>query len=103
MYEKTMSYLEEPRVFTKSEDKVLIFIKSGGGWLGVGSSKNSITKYWTGTGVAEMKGEKWYGRILSPSQYEDLKDSISYQEVDFMPLKNFSRIGTIEEVNFVHL
>lgn len=102
-YEKALSYLEEPRVFTKTDDKVLVFIKSGGGFLGIGSSKVSISKYWVGTGIIEKRGEKLYGRILSPNQYEKVKDKLESQSIDLMPMKNFGSVGVIgEQLNFVN-
>jgi hypothetical protein len=85
-----------PKVFNtiKNEDKILVFCNATPDFIGVGSTKTSMTKYWTGFGVLEKDNSgNFYERVLSPTQLEKVKkiphDIIN---VNFLPFKNFSKI-----------
>jgi len=83
----------------KSEDKILLFTKATGMFIGIGSTKNSIVKYWTGFGVLEQEGDNYYDRILSPSQLELVKKE-KYEVIkikNFIPLKNFTEINVYQK------
>jgi len=91
-YEKALSYLEEPKVFTKAEDKILLFNKAGNGFISIGTNKTSIAKYWVGTGIIEMREDKLVDRILSPQQYEQIKDKLENVEIDLIDMKNLKNL-----------
>lgn len=83
----------------KSEDNILFFVKSTPLFIGVGTTKNSVTKHWTGIGVLEREGGKFYDRVLSPSQYEAVKD-LSHEVVEVnleIPLENLRRIRVFDQ------
>jgi len=65
------SNLEKVFELVKSPENVLLFTKATPDFIGIGSIKNSMAKYWVGFGVLETnsKGEL-KPRILTPSQYE---------------------------------
>lgn len=82
-----------PRVFekVKSPDNVLVFTKPTKDFIGIGSTHCSIAKYWVGYGVLETDGQRFYERVLSPSQWEHCQktefhtEKISLPNLDFLP------------------
>lgn len=69
--------------------------------IALGSTKNSITKFWTGTGVLEERPDGFRDRILSPQQLEQVKSMEARTiDVDLIPLKNFSKIMIFPELRF---
>jgi hypothetical protein len=95
--------LSKRRAFVRGEDKILIFpsapINNG---IAIGSTKNSIVKFWTGIGVLEGQDSTLSDRILSPEQFNKLKNE-KYETVkmDLVPLKNFDEIMVFKKsINF---
>lgn len=81
------------RAFVRGENKIVIFSNPINDAIPIGTTKSSRTKFWTGFGVLEQRGEKFYDRILSPEQLE--KASLEEHDViptDLIPLKNFSEV-----------
>lgn len=97
--EKAMSKLTKPQVFTKADDKVPVFTLSSPRFIGIGSNKSSVTKYWTGYGVLEEKDKNLTDRILSPKQLESLAE-VNYKEenVNLIPHKAFDKIRIYESI-----
>lgn len=83
------------RVFekVKSKNNVLVFTKATKDFIGIGSTKASIAKYWVGFGVLQQKDESFLPIILTPSQYEQVK-KIGHKtvSVDLIPAPNFKQI-----------
>ena len=49
----------------------------GEAWLHIGSSHSSMTDFWAGTGILEVREDgKIVERILSRTQYESLKEKL---------------------------
>jgi len=65
------SNLERVFELVKAPENVLVFTVATKDFIGIGSTKTSLAKYWVGYGVLETnhKGELM-PRILTPSQYE---------------------------------
>jgi len=84
-----------PKVMSivKSDDKVCLFTNPAPIFIAIGSTKTSVTKYWTGYGVLEYRNGKFYDRVLSPSQFEQLKN-IQHDKVktELINLSNFKEI-----------
>jgi hypothetical protein len=86
--------LSKRRAFVRGEDKIVIFpsapINNG---IAIGSTKNSIVKFWTGYGVLQGQETLLSDRILSPEQLNSLKNE-KYEtiNIDIVPLKNFQEI-----------
>ncbi|MFA6272270.1 MAG: hypothetical protein WC693_04160 [Patescibacteria group bacterium] len=63
------------------------------GSIAVGCTSSSVTKFWTGFGVLEKRGDGYVERILSPKQLDSIKgrphDIIKSK---IIPLKNFEEI-----------
>lgn len=83
------------RVFekVKSPDNVLVFTKATKDFIGIGSTRASIAKYWVGFGVLQQKNDSFLPIILTPSQYEQAK-RIDHKTVsiDLIPAPNFKEI-----------
>lgn len=88
-----VSSLEKVAKVVKAPENVLVFTKATPDFIGIGSLKNSVAKYWVGFGVLEtnQKGEL-KPRILSPSQYERAL-TLPYETVPcaVLPGKNFTK------------
>ena len=55
----------------------------GEAWLHIGSSHSSMTDFWAGTGILELREDgRIIERILSRTQYENIKDELVDVEVD---------------------
>ncbi|MFA6392116.1 MAG: hypothetical protein WCW66_05225 [Patescibacteria group bacterium] len=73
-----------------------------GGSIAVGTSASSVTKFWTGFGVLEKRGDEYVERILSPQQLESVKE-MPHEKIksNIVPLKNFEEIWIFNnEINF---
>ncbi len=86
------------RAFVRGEDKVVVFTTPIPNAITIGSTKNSVTKCWTGFGVLENEKGEYHDRILSPSQFEDAKD-VEHEEatVNLIPLKNFKKVWVYKQ------
>lgn len=60
----------------------------GEAWLHIGSSKSSMTDFWAGTGILELRDNgEIVERILSRSQFEQIKDKLVKVQVN-SPISN---------------
>jgi hypothetical protein len=86
--------------FIGNKDHVLLFVKAGrgNGFLGIGSTKSSVTKHWTGIGLLEDRGGKLHDVILSPTQWHKV-ESLPRQvcEVDLLGLRNLKQAMVVAE------
>jgi hypothetical protein len=89
----------EPGYHKGRADKILVFTQPlpSGTTISVGSTKNSVMKFWIGVGVLKPKDDGFDMTILSPSQ-------LAKTEFDFEPIvldglmgKNFSKIRVIKK------
>lgn len=58
----------------KAPNIVLLFTKASPIFIGIGSTYTSMAKYWVGTGVLQDHKDSYIPRILTPSQYEKVKE-----------------------------
>jgi len=93
------SNLEKVAKTIKSPENVLIFTKATPDFIGIGSTKNSMAKYWVGFGVLEVntKGQL-KPRILTPSQYKKALQ-MPHQRIksNLFDEKNFKNILVFEK------
>ncbi|MBU2228842.1 hypothetical protein KJ810_00370, partial [Patescibacteria group bacterium] len=75
------------------------------GSIAIGTSTSSVTKFWTGFGVLEKRGDSYVERILSPRQLESIKDRPhDILQSKLIPLKNFEEIWVFpEELDFTSI
>lgn len=86
------AYCKIPKrsALNRSKDKVLIFTTLLPNSIPIGTTKASITKFWTGFGVLEKVGNNYRPLVLSPKNIEDL--DYRTEKVDCVDLPMFSKI-----------
>ncbi|HEU5187359.1 MAG TPA: hypothetical protein VFT87_02545 [Candidatus Saccharimonadales bacterium] len=93
VYHDAYCALSKRREFNRGEDKIVIFTTVIPNAIAVGTTKTSVTKYWTGFGVLERNGDSFKARILSPSQLEALEGKqCELVPTNLFGLKNFKDI-----------
>ncbi len=77
------AYLTIPRrrAFNRGEDKIVIFSAKIPNAIDIGSTASSKAKFWAGTGVVEVDEDHMVDRILSPKQFEAIKNELSTEEI----------------------
>jgi len=85
--------LPKRKSFVRGDDKIVIFTTKISNAIAIGTTKSSVTKFWTGLGVLEKGANGFKDIVLSPKQIEeiDIKQTKS-EKIDLIPLKNFSEI-----------
>jgi hypothetical protein len=100
VYHDAYCALGKRRELNRGEDKILIFTTRVPLAVAVGTTKSTITKFWTGFGVLEKAGDGYQPKILSPRQLEQWKErQYNDEPVGLIDLKNFSSIqiaGTVK-------
>jgi len=89
------AYGKVPRrvAFVRGEDKVVVFTTVIPNAVAIGTTKNSITKFWTGRGFLERKENSFSERVVSFDQWNKVKALPHETESsDLIPLKNFSTV-----------
>jgi uncharacterized protein YjiS (DUF1127 family) len=77
----------------KAPNKVLLFTKATKDFIGIGSTKASIAKYWVGFGVLQKKAANYLPIVLTPSQYDlVMKQPFTKVSVDLVKLPNFDHV-----------
>ena len=85
--------LSKRRAFVRGDDKVVLFCTPISNAIDIGSTKVSMTKFWTGVGVLEHMDGKYYERILSPKQFDSVSGQGQVVEVESsISMENFGRI-----------
>jgi len=94
LYEATASSnLPKVAELVKSPDKILVFTKGNAMFIGIGSTKASIAKYWVGFGVLEKQSLTYLPIVLTPSQYEKaMKEKHERISTNVISLTNFSEV-----------
>ena len=88
--------LVKRRDFVRGNDKVVLFTTKIPNAIAIGTTKTSVTKFWTGFGVLEKYEDRFKDRILSPKQLEAIKkEKTEIEKIDLTSLKNFSEITKI--------
>lgn len=96
IYHHAYCGLTDRKIYDRAEDKIVLFTTQISNSIAIGTTKASITKFWTGVGVLEKHGSDFKDRILSPQQLIDL--DMSKVEVvlsDLISLKNFKDIKVL--------
>lgn len=91
--------LSKRRGFNRADDKIVIFPTPLVNAIPIGTTRNSVAKFWAGVGVLERaEVGKFQDRILSPSQFIKALD-LKYEEmeVNLLDLTNFRKIMIFEE------
>ncbi|MGD9638902.1 MAG: hypothetical protein AB7U85_07565 [Alphaproteobacteria bacterium] len=82
IYHDAFEDCQKRQDFVLGEDSILVFCSSIPEALAIGSSKTSVTKFWTGTGVLQKNENSYIPRILSPSNFQKLdKNQLSIIDI----------------------
>jgi len=81
------------RSYTRGgKDKILTFCTQIGRCLPVGTTKNSIAKFWPGAGALKKREEDFSEYVLSPSQITATKFTKEDVSISGLDSKNFKTI-----------
>jgi hypothetical protein len=85
------------RVHHKRPDKILISATPFGARtsIPVGTTKSSVVKFQTGTGVLKRYGDSFLEYIYSPSQLEDAQYQWEETDINGLEGKNFSKVRVV--------
>lgn len=88
--------MSKRRPYYRIPEKIMVVATPLWGMLCVGTTKDSVAKFWCGAGTLRSVGSTYRMLVLSPSQLG--KTEFAYHPVDFaeLPLKNFSKIRVSE-------
>lgn len=92
IYHDAYGKLVRRKEFVRGEDRIVVFTTPISKAIALGTTKNSITKFWTGYGILEEENGKFYDRILSPEQYGKVKSKLKPEKVDVIDLENLKNI-----------
>jgi len=83
--------------YTFRPDKILAFTQllANGLFLAVGSTKDTIAKFWTGVGALEPRDGSYRQVVLSPSQLENVHATFEPVSIPELTGKNFNRIRVL--------
>jgi hypothetical protein len=93
VYHDAYCALTKRREFNRGDDKIVVFTTLIPNAIAVGTTKASVTKFWTGFGVLEVNGDSFRAKIISPTQLQALDE----QQFDLVPtnlfgLQNFNEL-----------
>lgn len=88
--------------FVRGENKIVVFTTVISNAVALGTTKNSITKFWTGYGILEEIGDSFLDRVLSFDQMGRIINlPHETSQIDLIPLRNFQKIDVYKgELNF---
>ena len=93
------SAMEDRLRYRKMEGKILAMphhYTGSNDRLFVGSTKDSIIKYWIGVGALRLRNESFVPTILSPSQLANTEFSIYDVRIEGLSAENFKTIRILE-------
>ncbi len=78
------AYLKLPKrkAFVRAEDNIVLFSNKISNAIDIGSTKASKSKFWTGTGVLENINGHYTEKILSPKQWNEVKNKAKIEKVN---------------------
>ncbi|MEP7205209.1 MAG: hypothetical protein ABI716_03385 [Candidatus Saccharibacteria bacterium] len=97
VYHDAYCALAKRREFNRGDDKIVIFTTLIPNAIAVGTTKSSVTKFWTGFGIVK-KNKDFSAKIISPTQLEAL-DGQRFELVttNLFDLQNFRDIRIYQD------
>lgn len=92
VYHDAYCGLAKRREFNRGDDKIVIFTTVIPNAIAIGTTKSSVTKFWTGFGILEKRGDSFQPRILSPNQLQQGESETVDISVPGLTSKNFSTL-----------
>jgi hypothetical protein len=98
LHDAYISLTKREAGYTFLPNKILAFTQPlpSGVFIAVGSTKDSIAKFWTGVGALKERGDDLRQIILSPSQLEKSQFNSENVQIAGLDGKNFKKIRIIE-------
>lgn len=87
------------RAFVRGENKIVVFTTPIPNAIAIGTTKNSVTKFWTGTGVLEKQDDSFKARILSPEQIKSER-MLEKESINVIDQTNFKTISVYPVLHF---
>jgi hypothetical protein len=83
--------------YSTASDKIKVFTQPfpNGTCIAVGTTKDSIAKFWAGVGALKLRDDSYRQLVLSPSQLEKVAFTWEPIEIDGLTGKNFTRIRVL--------
>jgi hypothetical protein len=93
VYHDAYCALSKRREFDRGDDKIVIFTTVIPNAIAIGTTKSSVTKYWTGFGILENTSDGFRDRVISPTQLDALQGKrYTTATIDIFDLQNFKNI-----------
>ncbi|MBN2100911.1 hypothetical protein JW710_03390 [Candidatus Dojkabacteria bacterium] len=89
--------LEKRKDFVRGNDRIVLFSNPIPLAIDIGSNQVSKAKFWAGYGVLEKDNDKFFERILSPSQWEKSKKLARTENINFLSQPNFKSVHVFEK------
>lgn len=90
------SRLSKRRPYYRTPEKIFVITKQMKDSLAVGTTKNSIVKFWIGAGALEKNGDAFIQHIYSPHQLEVQKFERENVKIKGLTGKNFGSIRVLK-------
>jgi hypothetical protein len=93
IYHDAYCALSKRREFNRGDDKIVIFTTVIPNAIAIGTTKASVTKFWTGYGVLEATQSGFSDRIISPSQLAQREGQpCTTVPINLLNMRNFTDI-----------
>ncbi|HEX5456114.1 MAG TPA: hypothetical protein VFW77_01980 [Candidatus Saccharimonadales bacterium] len=84
--------MSQRRPYYRTPEKIMVVTTPLGGSLCVGTTKDSIAKFWCGGGALKVNNDSFRQLVLTPSQLENAKFGWENVKLEGLKGKNFSKI-----------
>lgn len=84
--------MSKRRPYYRTPEKIMVVATPLKGELCVGTTKDSIAKFWCGAGALKPDGESYRQLVLSPNQLEEAEFNEEQTDIEGLEGKNFTRI-----------
>jgi hypothetical protein len=93
VYHDAYCALSKRHDFNRGEDKIVLFTTIVPNAIAIGTTKSTVTKFWTGFGILETDGDAYKGRIVSPMQLQALEGKpFKSIEIPLFGMRNFKEL-----------
>ncbi len=89
------SQVSKRRSYYRTADKIVVITRPASNTVAVGTTKNSVMKFWIGAGVLKQLNDTFQETILSPHQLEQNKTEWKAVSIPGLKLRNFQKIRII--------
>lgn len=95
VYHDAYCALGKRRQFNRGEDKIVLFTTVIPNAIAIGTTKASVTKFWTGFGALKPRGDSFQPHVLSPTQLEKTELTYSAGTLPELIGQNFRSVPII--------